>query len=146
MSAPFLPGFEQQTVATSGATINTFIAGHGPPLLLLHGHPETHVAWWKVGPKLAETFSVVATDLRGYGDSSKPDGGPNHINYSKRAMADDQIEVMRALQFDKFKVAGHDRGARVIARMIMDHPEQVERAAVLDIAPTDRMYSQTNQE
>jgi len=140
------PGFHQSFIKTSGAIINTLVGGSGPPLLLIHGHPETHVAWHKVAPALARDFTVVLTDLRGYGDSTKPDGGPNHINYSKREMANDQIEVMRALQFDKFKVAGHDRGARVIARMIMDHPDQVERAAVLDIAPTDRMYSQTNQE
>jgi len=145
MSAPFLPGFEQQTVATSGATINTFIAGHGPPLLLLHGHPETDVAWWKVGPKLAETFSVVATDLHGYGDSSKPDGGPNHINYSKRSMGLDQIEVMRALGHPQFQAVGHDRGARVLHRMMLDFPDAVTRGIMLDIAPTDLMYAQTNE-
>ena len=140
------PQFRQSFIKTSGATINTLVGGNGPPLLLIHGHPETHVTWHKVAPALMGRFTVVLTDLRGYGDSSKPDGGPNHINYSKREMANDQVEVMRALNFNKFMVAGHDRGARVIARMIMDHPDKVERAAVLDIAPTDRMYSQTNQE
>ena len=140
------PQFRQSFIKTSGATINTLVGGSGPPLLLLHGHPETHITWHKVAPALARQFTVVLTDLRGYGDSSKPDGGPNHINYSKREMANDQVEVMRALNFNKFMVAGHDRGARVIARMIVDHPDKVERAAVLDIAPTDRMYAQTNQE
>jgi haloacetate dehalogenase len=140
------PQFRQSFIKTSGATINTLVGGSGPPLLLLHGHPETHVAWHKVASVLTNRFTVVLTDLRGYGDSSKPEGGPNHINFSKREMANDQIEVMRALRFNKFMVAGHDRGARVIARMIMDHSDAVERAVVMDIAPTDRMYSQTNQE
>src|ERR1700733_13724955 len=133
MSSLFLPGFRQQTVTTSGAIINTLIGGSGPPLLLLHGHPETHVAWWKVAPKLAETFTVVATDLRGYGDSSKPDGGPDHINYSKRSMGLDQIEVMRALGHPQFQAVGHDRGARVLQQMMLDHPDAVTRLVMLDI-------------
>ena len=94
------PQFRQSFIKTSGATINTLVGGNGPPLLLIHGHPETHVTWHKVAPALMGRFTVVLTDLRGYGDSSKPDGGPNHINYSKREMANDQVEVMRALNFN----------------------------------------------
>jgi haloacetate dehalogenase len=142
----FFPGFRQSFIPTGGVLINTLVGGNGPPLLLLHGHPETHVAWHKVAPKLAQRFTVVLTDLRGYGDSSKPDGGPDHVNYSKRTMGLDQIEVMRALGFARFQVVGHDRGGRVVHQMIMDHPEAVERAVVLDIAPATLMYARTNQE
>src|SRR5262249_54926952 len=109
--------------------------GAGPPLLLLHGYPETHVMWHKIAARLARRFTVVMTDLRGYGDSSKPPDGDNHANYSKRAMALDQIEVMRAHGFDRFFVAGHDRGARVTSRLAIEHPETVMRAAVIDIVP-----------
>ena len=140
------PGFEQKMIQTSGAMINTLVGGSGPPLLLIHGHPETHVDWWKTAPKLAEKFTVVLTDLRGYGDSSKPDGGPNHVNYSKRAMGQDQVEVMQSLGFDMFQAVGHDRGGRVLHRMLLDHPKTITRAAVLDIAPTDLMYAGTNEE
>jgi haloacetate dehalogenase len=145
MGAAFFAGFRQQTITTSGARINTLVAGNGPPLLLLHGHPQTHVAWWKVAPKLAETFTVVLTDLRGYGDSSKPDGGIDHINYSKRSMGLDQIEVMRALGHSQFQAVGHDRGARVLHRMALDYPDAVTRVVTLDIAPTDLMYAHTNE-
>jgi haloacetate dehalogenase len=131
----FFPGFEVRAVETSGATIHTVAGGSGPPLLLLHGSPQTHIEWRKIAPALAETFTVVMTDLRGYGDSSKPADGERHLNYSKRAMALDQIEVMRALGFDRFAVAGHDRGARVAWRLAVEHPGAVTRAAVLDIVP-----------
>jgi haloacetate dehalogenase len=131
----FFPGFERRRIETDGATIHTVWGGSGPPLLLLHGSPETHVMWHKVAPRLAQSFTVVLTDLRGYGDSSKPDAGPNHANYAKRAMARDQIAVMRALGFDRFAVAGHDRGARVTWRLAVEYPEVVTRAAVLDIVP-----------
>jgi haloacetate dehalogenase len=140
------PGFNQSFVKTSGATINTLVGGKGPPLLLLHGHPESHVTWHKVAPRLSEQFTVVLADLRGYGDSSKPAGGDNHINYSKRAMGNDQVEVMQALGFDRFQAVGHDRGARVLHRMMLDHPNVITRGVVLDIAPTDKMYAATNQE
>ncbi len=140
------PGFKQSFVKTAGATINTLVGGSGPPLLLLHGHPETHVAWHKIASNLAERFTVVATDLRGYGDSDKPDGGPEHTNYSKRAMGNDQVEVMRALGFGTFQAMGHDRGGRVLHRMMLDHPDAVTRGVVLDIAPADEMYSRTNRE
>ncbi len=146
-TAPALfPGFQQTKTRTSGAEVHTLVGGSGPPLLLLHGHPETHVAWWKVAPGLAEHFTVVLTDLRGYGDSSKPDGGPNHENYSKRAMGQDQREVMQSLGFDQFQAVGHDRGGRVLHRMMLDYPQVVTRGAVLDIAPTDLMYAATNEE
>ncbi len=142
----FFPGFRQSFVKTSGAVINTLVGGNGPPLLLLHGHPETHVAWHKIAGRLAERFTVVLTDLRGYGDSAKPDGGAEHINYSKRAMGLDQVEVMASLGFDRFQAAGHDRGGRVLSQMMMDHPQAIARAAVLDIAPATLMYAHTNQE
>jgi haloacetate dehalogenase len=115
--------------------------GAGPPLLLLHGYPQTHVMWHKVAPLLMRDFTVVATDLRGYGDSSKPDSGPDHAGYSKRAMAQDQVEVMSQLGFDTFVVAGHDRGGRVAHRMALDHPRRVKKIAVLDIVPTHRLYT-----
>ena len=129
------PGFAARKVQTSGATINVLRGGSGPPLLLIHGYPQTHVEWHKIAPRLAQTFTVVMTDLRGYGDSSKPPDGENHVNYSKRAMALDQIEVMRALGFDRFSVVGHDRGARVTWRLAIEHPAAVTKAAVLDIVP-----------
>ena len=134
LSALF-PGFETRRIATSGATINVVRGGSGPPLLLIHGYPQTHVEWHKIAPRLARSFTVVMTDLRGYGDSSKPPDGENHANYSKRAMALDQVEVMRTLGFDRFAVVGHDRGARVAWRLAVEHPEVVTKAAVLDIVP-----------
>ena len=137
---PVLDGFDRTRIATSGAEINVRKAGAGPPLLLLHGYPQTHVMWHKIAPRLAERFTVVLTDLRGYGDSAKPPGGGDHAAYSKRAMAQDQVEVMAALGFERFAVVGHDRGARVTHRMALDHPERVSKAAVLDIAPTLHMY------
>lgn len=112
------------------------VRGSGPPLLLLHGNPLSHRSWDRIAPALAEDFTVVATDLRGYGDSSKPRGLPDHSNYSFRRMARDQVEVMNQLGFDRFYVAGHDRGARVTHRMALDHPDKVLKAAFLDILPT----------
>jgi len=129
------PGFETRKIQTAGATIHTLLGGSGPPLLLLHGYPQTHVEWHKIGLQLAERFTVVLADLRGYGDSSKPAGGENHANYSKRAMALDQIEVMQTLGFDRFAAVGHDRGARVVWRLAVEHPDRVTRAVVLDIVP-----------
>jgi haloacetate dehalogenase len=132
----FFPGFTQRRIDTSGATINLVTGGSGPPLLLIHGYPQTHVMWRQVAPRLAEEFTVVVPDLRGYGDSSKPPAGADFINYSKRALALDQVEVMQALGFDKFAVAGHDRGARVTHRLLRDHGDRITRAALLDIVPT----------
>ncbi len=137
-------GFETRRVATSGAEINLRLGGSGPPLLLLHGYPQTHVMWHRVAPYLAERFTVAAADLRGYGDSAKPASDPAHAAYSKRAMARDQVEVMSSLGFERFAVVGHDRGARVTHRLALDHPDRVERAAVLDICPTLAMYERTD--
>ncbi|GGF19418.1 fluoroacetate dehalogenase [Aliidongia dinghuensis] len=146
LAESLLPGFARRRIVTPGATIHTAVGGHGPPLLLLHGHPQTHLTWYRVAPRLAERFTVVTADLRGYGDSSKPAGGAEHVNYSKRAMAADQVEVMRQLGFERFALVGHDRGGRVAHRMALDHPGAVERIAVLDIAPTATMYARTDRE
>ena len=137
-----LPGFEYQRIKTSGATINVAIRGKGAPLLLLHGYPETHRMWHKVAPALADEFFVVCADLRGYGDSSKPEGTADHSNYSKRAMANDMIEVMAALGHDEFLIGAHDRGARVAYRLALDHPAAVKRLALLDIVSTKAVYEQ----
>jgi haloacetate dehalogenase len=129
-------GFRTETVDVDGVEILARVAGSGPPLLLLHGSPQTHVMWHLVAPRLAEDFTVVATDLRGYGDSSKPESAPDHAPYSKRTMALDQIEVMRHFGFERFALCGHDRGGRVGYRMALDHPGVVSSLAVLDIVPT----------
>ncbi len=130
------PGFELSFVDTGEATLRVRHGGSGPPLLLLHGHPQTHVMWHAVASGLAEHFTVVAPDLRGYGESSKPETTDDHEPYSKRAMARDQVELIRQLGFERFSVCGHDRGARVAYRLALDRPEVVERLAVLDIVPT----------
>jgi haloacetate dehalogenase len=129
-------GFELSFLDTAEATIRVRHGGSGPPILLLHGHPQTHAMWHRVAPALAADFTVVAADLRGYGESSKPPTTPDHEPYSKRAMARDQVEVMRQLGFERFAVAGHDRGARCAYRLALDHPERVRKLAVLDIIPT----------
>ena len=138
----FFPGFKPATIQTSaGVSINAVSAGQGPPVLLMHGAPQTHVSWRLVAPELAKDYTVVATDLRGYGDSSVPPDGERHANYSKRAMALDQVEVMRHFGFERFSVVGHDRGGRVAHRMALDHPDRILRAAVLDIIPTYYIYT-----
>jgi haloacetate dehalogenase len=137
----FFEGFTKTEIKTSGARIVTVHGGKGPPLLLLHGNPFSHLSWQKFAPRLAEEFTVVATDLRGYGDSEKPPGGDDHSGYSFRAMAQDQIEVMKALGHHRFYVAGHDRGARVVHRMCLDHQEKVARAAILDIIPQHHLFN-----
>jgi len=137
--------FQRGECDVNGARINYRKGGSGPPLLLLHGYPQTHVIWHRVADQLAERFTVVAADLRGYGDCSKPEGGEDHIAYSKREMARDQVELMRALGFERFDVLAHERGARVSHRLAMDHPESVRRLILLDIAPTLAMYSQTDE-
>jgi len=129
-------GFKLEQVDGAGARINLRHGGSGPPLLLLHGNPLTHVMWHKIAPRLAEHYTVVAADLRGYGDSEKPRGTEKHENYSFRAMANDQVAVMKHLGFDRFHVAGHDRGGRVAHRMAIDHPGKVLKVAFLDIVPT----------
>lgn len=138
-------GFQSISInVTADVAIHAVVGGDGPPLLLLHGHPQTHAIWHKVASDLCERFTVVACDLRGYGDSSKPAGTGGHVNYSKRVMADDVLHVMRQLGFDRFRVMAHDRGARVAHRLAVDHPESVERAVLLEIAPTLAMYEQTS--
>jgi haloacetate dehalogenase len=137
----FFPGFTRSKVQTSGATINVLKGGSGPPLLLLHGAPQSHISWRLVAPEFAKHYTVIATDLRGYGDSSSPEGGEHHENYSKRAMALDQIEVMRHFGYEKFPVIGHDRGGRVAHRMVLDHPKAVTKLALIDIVPTHYLYT-----
>jgi haloacetate dehalogenase len=136
-----LDGFKTERIKVSGAEIVTVYRGKGPPLLLLHGNPFNHRTWHKVAPRLAEEFTVVCTDLRGYGDSSKPPGGDDHSGYSFRSMALDQVEVMRSLGFDSFHAAGHDRGARVLHRMCLDHPRAVRSAGFLDMLPQHHLLN-----
>jgi len=145
-SNAIFPGFLVEDISTTGATVRTLRAGSGPPLLLLHGYPQTHVIWHKVASRLAERFTVVLTDLRGYGDSSKPEGGNRHQNYSFRTMAQDQLEVMRHLGHERFYIGSHDRGARTAHRLCLDHPEAVRRVCFMDIVPTLRMYQDTSME
>lgn len=137
-------GFRNVSTTVDGIRIHAVQAGHGPALLLLHGHPQTHAIWHKVAPVLAERFTVIAADLRGYGDSGKPPGAADHANYAKRRMALDQIELMRGLGHETFAVIGHDRGGRVAARMALDHPAAVTRLVTLDVAPTLAMYKNTS--
>ncbi|MBI3710509.1 MAG: alpha/beta hydrolase [Proteobacteria bacterium] len=136
--------FTLEMVDVGGIVIRLRRGGHGPPLLLLHGHPQTHAMWHDVAPRLARHFTVVATDLRGYGESSKPPTAADHAPYSKRAMANDQVAVMRRLGHDQFFVAGHDRGGRVAYRMAFDHPDRVRKLAVLDIVPTFTAFERAN--
>jgi haloacetate dehalogenase len=144
--AGMFPGFTTESVRANGITVRVCHGGSGPPVLLLHGYPQTHVMWHQVAPVLARQFTVVCPDLRGYGDSDKPPGGPDHEGYSKRTMARDQVAVMAALGFDRFAVAGHDRGARVALRMALDHPGAVTRLAILDIVPTKTIYETIDQQ
>ncbi len=137
-------GFTVSRIETSGAKVHVRHGGRGPALLLLHGYPQTHVMWHRVAPRLAERFTVVCPDLRGYGDSSRPADGENHSGYSKRASAADVVEVMSALGHDRFFLAGHDRGARVAHRLTLDHPGRVRRLAALDIVPTHKMFKTAN--
>ena len=143
----FLSGFEIRTMHANGISINVATAGSGPAVLLLHGHPQTHVVWRHIAPRLVSAgFSVVAPDLRGYGDSEKPTSDASHSSYSKRDMAADQLALMQKLGFKTFSVVGHDRGGRVAHRLCLDNPSCVERMAVLDIAPTATMYALTDKE
>ena len=145
MNADLFPGFRRELVRTPGADIHAVVGPKraGPALLLLHGYPQTHAIWHKVAPRLSERFNLVATDLRGYGDSGKPPTDERHEPYSKREMARDQVEVMRSLGHDRFLLVGHDRGGRVAHRLAADHPNAVTKLAVLDIAPTLAMYEKT---
>jgi haloacetate dehalogenase len=139
-------GFTTERITVGDVAINVCRGGSGPPLVLLHGYPQTHVMWHQVASTLAERFTVVCPDLRGYGDSDKPPSGGDHNAYSKRVMALDQLGVMHALGFQRFSVAGHDRGARVALRLALDHPDAVSRLAVLDIVPTKTIYESVDQQ
>ena len=146
-ASKFLHGFTVEKITLPGVEINYASAGTGPPILLLHGHPQTHIVWRKVAPLLVNAgYCVIAPDLRGYGDSGKPKSDADHLPYSKRVMAQDQVALMAKLGHERFSVVGHDRGGRVAHRMARDYPGVVERLAVLDIAPTDFMYAHTNKE
>jgi haloacetate dehalogenase len=137
-------GFDTRDVQTPRGPVHARIAGDGPPLLLLHGYPQTHLMWHAVAPRLAERFRVVAADLPGYGDSFRPPVTDDHTSHSKRALADDLIAAMSALGHDSFAVAGHDRGGRVAYRMALDHPEAVSALAVLDIVPTGEIWTRAD--
>jgi haloacetate dehalogenase len=139
-----LDNFQHSQLQVNGVTINLRHGGKGPPLLLLHGFPQTHVIWHKIADRLAQRFTLVMPDLRGYGDSSKPKGESDHGNYSKRAMAQDMVEAMGALGFASFYVCAHDRGARVAHRLALDHPAAVKKLMILDISPTRTMYEKTD--
>ena len=137
-------GFQTELIALNEATLRVTYGGSGPPLLLLHGAPQTHVTWHKVAPQMARDFTVIAPDLRGYGDSSKPPTTPDHEPYSKRAMARDFVELMARFGFDEFSLAGHDRGGRVGYRLALDYPEKVSRLAVMDIVPTGDTFNRVD--
>jgi haloacetate dehalogenase len=141
-----LEGFTYGRLPGDGISLNAARAGEGPPVLLLHGYPQTHAMWHLVAPRLAERHSVIALDLRGYGDSDKPGGDPAHEAYSKRTMARDAVAAMGAAGHERFAVVGHDRGARVAHRMALDHPDAVSRAALLDIVPTRTLFATVNAE
>jgi len=144
-TTPLFPGFTARRVPTpDGQYIHTLVGGTGPALLLLHGHPQTSAIWHKVAPKLAQHFTLVLADLRGYGDSAKPEGDAEHLLYSKRTMAADMLAVMQHLGHPRFTVLAHDRGARVAHRLAADHPAAVQRMVLLDIAPTLAMYEQAS--
>ena len=139
-------GFTQKRLHANGVEIHARMAGSGPPLLLLHGYPQSHLIWHRVAAELATQFTVVVTDLRGYGQSGKLPDSPDHSNYSKRAMAQDQVEVMQQLGYPSFYLCGHDRGGRVSHRLALDHPGAVKKLMLLDISPTLAMYEQTDME
>jgi haloacetate dehalogenase len=137
-------GFEARDLPTERGTIHAMVGGDGPPLLLLHGYPQTHLMWHAAAPLLAEHFTVVAADLSGYGESLRPAPAGDHVPHSKRALALDQVQAMTALGHERFAVAGHDRGGRVAYRMALDHPERVSALAVLDIVPTAEVWARAD--
>lgn len=141
MTVPLPAPFSTRSMLVDGVRIHCAVGGDGPPVLLLHGYPQTHLIWHHVAPLLAREFTVVAADLRGYGNSDKPSSTPDHSPYAKRAMAADQLGLMRALGFDRFAVAGHDRGGRVAHRLGLDAPDAVRALAVLDIVPTRHAFA-----
>jgi haloacetate dehalogenase len=133
--------FKKEKIETPEVSININHGGNGKPLLLLHGYPQTHAMWHKIAPQLSKDFHVICADLRGYGDSSKPQSTDDHFTYSKRAMSKDMTSVMKTLGYEKFFACGHDRGGRVVHRMCLDFPANIEKACVMDIAPTHTMFS-----
>ena len=137
--AAMFEGFARRKLGIAAGEVSLAIGGKGPPLLLLHGYPQTHAMWHKIAPALSKAFTVVCPDLRGYGDSMKPPSDADHAGYAKRAMAQDQVDTMQALGFERFAVAGPDRGGRVAHRLALDHGDRVERIAVLEICPTHSM-------
>jgi haloacetate dehalogenase len=137
----FPAGFKNEKVKTTGATINVVTGGEGPPLLLMHGAPQSLITWRLIAPDLAKDYKLVMIDLRGYGDSSKPEDQPDHSSQSKRPMALDGVEVMQHFGYQQFRVVGHDRGGRVGRRMALDHPDKVQKLAVFDIVPAHYLYS-----
>jgi haloacetate dehalogenase len=139
-------GFTRRQIKTRETTIHLVQGGSGHPILLLHGYPQTHVCWHRIAPVLAKHFTVVCPDLRGFGDSTKPQSDPEHLAYSKRVMAQDQVEIMQSLGFEQFAVIGHDRGARVAHRMALDHAEKITRLALLDIIPTRTAFANVNKD
>jgi haloacetate dehalogenase len=141
--AALFPGFAHVEMKTGGAIIRLRHGGSGPPLLLMHGNPLSHVSWYKIAAKLSQNYHVVLPDLRGYGDSSLPEPGPNHINYSFRAMAQDMVDVMDQLGYARYFAAGHDRGGRTLHRMCLDHPERVIKACVMDVLPNYHVWTNT---
>lgn len=147
MTTPWFEGFAAHTIEVNGLALYVRTGGRtgAPPLVLLHGYPQTHAIWHRVAPRLADDFALVIPDLRGYGRSAKPPGGDDHAAYSKRAMANDIVALMDALGHPRFVVAGHDRGGRVAHRLALDHPTRVARVCVIDIAPTLTMYESTDQ-
>src|SRR5215831_1378467 len=139
-----LDGFTAAEVKTGETTIYARWGGSGPPILLLHGFPQTHLMWRRVAPRLARNFTVVCPDLRGYGRSGCPASAPSHAPYAKRSMAQDMVSVMEQLGFERFSVAGHDRGGRVAYRMALDHPDRIDRLAVLDVLPTESVWERAD--
>ncbi|WP_170378824.1 alpha/beta fold hydrolase [Ruegeria atlantica] len=143
LDSRLLPGFKRQVVRGSEGDILAVVGGDGPPLLMLHGDPQTHLCWHRIAPALALNYTVVLTDIRGRGESHKPGLSPENTAYAKRASAREQLDVMKTLGFDKFRLVGHDRGARIAMRMALDHPDRIDRLAVMDIAPTLDFYENT---
>ena len=141
--AAHFPEFEHVDVRTSGAVIRLRHGGSGPPLLLVHGNPQNHTCWYKIAARLAKHYHVILPDLRGYGDSSLPEAGENNVNFSFRAMAQDLLEIMDQLGYEKFFVAGHDRGGRTVHRMCMDHPERIRKVCLMDIIPNHYVWNNT---
>lgn len=144
--AALFPGFAHQDIRTSGAVIRVRHGGSGPPLLLVHGNPQNHVCWHKVAARLAAHYHVILPDLRGYGDSSLPEPGDNHVNYSFRALATDMVEVMATLGYDRFYIAGHDRGGRTTHRLCLDHPERVRKVCLMDVLPNHFVWNNTSKD